>query len=353
MNEELRLALLVEDLLGCDEVKCVAARDALEAMGAFQDSAFRTLLAKAAQRPRDVSIPLRQRGSIGGFPVGGIIGRGGFAFVWRTEHEGVEACLKVGYRARAGAGRVTRLVSHPGPSSSGVPHDQACANGLRARGGGLAAGSISPDDVHALIQGEAAFLRGLEGDLFPKVHASGVEDDAAWYAMELLPGDSLRSVIRAGGGASIDLQLFARLARELGTMHGRDGTFFHGDLKPDNIILCGDRLRCIDPSARPETVPGLRGTTTVAYNPFGLAGESADVLALTLTLLEVRYGLAPYATYEQPCADLVTAAERLGTLTELRNTGGLARTLVSWIAEPPTLDEVDRTLRKAARSGAA
>ena len=111
-----------------------------------------------------------------------------------------------------------------------------------------------------------------------------------------------------------------------------------------------DRLRAIDPSARSGAALGLKATITVAYNPFALTGERADTLALALTILETRFGIAPFASLRQPLA--ASSRERRDeAIAPVADAGGLAKTLLSWVADPPTYAEMDRALRRHAKTG--
>lgn len=165
------------------------------------------------------------------------------------------------------------------------------------------------DDPQAVeLHAEAALLRALQGDLLPAVHASGVDDDVAWVAMDFFSGPTLRRVIEQNNAKSLPLlRLVARVCRELADLNAADGVFFHGDLNPDHLIVTGDRLQAISPAARDETVD---------------TGEHLDTRALARTLLEALY--TPGSDSDDP----------------------LEQRLREWVDAPPAYAEMDQALRR-------
>lgn len=332
MSFEDRVHELVDQLLGADPVLCAQARDALLSMGGFSHPYIREVLDRESRSTG-------RHGRVGGHVLGEVIGRGGFGTVYRTNPvEGVDGacCLKVGHATGGGAARVPRL---PAPAqkatSQGVPWDQRCADALHDAG----VADPSADEVQEVVLEEAALLRALEGDLFPRVHASGVEGQLAWYAMELLEGPTLRELIRSSEARALPLtQLVARVCRELADLRHLDDRFFHGDLKPENLVFIGGRLRAIDPALR-RPVGRLQATLTLAYNPVALSGEQADTCALSLTLLEALFGRVPFDSLRQPLAEVSLPVDE--TMAPLE------RRLVGWVMSPPSYAEMDRQLRKA------
>lgn len=326
MNFEQRVQRLVDQLLGADPRLCAQARDELLSLGGFSHPYIRQVLDRESRSTG-------RHGRVGGHVLGEVIGRGAFGVVYRTHPvEGVsgECCLKVGY-----SGRVPRLETQKA-TSQGVPQDERLADALHDDASVVDA---SAEEVQEIVLEEAGLLRALEGDLFPRVHASGVEGELAWYAMELIEGPTLRALIRQGQARALPLRpLVARVCRELADLRHLDDRFFHGDLKPENLILSGARLRAIDPALR-RSVGRLRATLTLAYNPRALTGEEADTCALSLTLLEALFEQTPFVALRQPLPSI--------SLPVSPGMSPLERQLVEWVMSPPAYAEMDRGLRRA------
>lgn len=343
MDFEDRVRELVDQLLGADPRLCAAARDELLALGGFSHPYIREVLGRESRTTG-------RHGRLGGHRLGEVIGRGGFATVYATDPiEGATGacCLKVGHATGGGSARVPRL---PAPArkatSQGVPADERCADVLRAP---ARVEEASADEVQEIVLEEAALLRAMEGDLFPRVHASGVEGDLAWYAMDRLEGPTLRELIRTGQARTIPLaRLAARVCRELGDLRNLDDRFFHGDLKPENLVFTGDRLRAIDPALRRDT-GRLRATVTLAYNPAALTGEQADTCALSLTLLEALFDRLPFNGLRQPLDRVALSVDESLSIDEA--TPPLERQLLAWVTTPPSYAEMERALRKLSQAG--
>lgn len=159
------------------------------------------------------------------------------------------------------------------------------------------------EELHA----KAALLRALQGDLLPTVHASGVDDEVAWVAMDFFAGPTLRELVRQKKARTLPLlRQVARVCRELADLNASDGVFFHGNLNADHLVVTQDRLRAISPAARDEST----GCT-----------EQVDTRALALTLLEAMFD---HADVDDP----------------------VARYLREWVDAPPTYAEMDRALRR-------
>src|SRR5581483_7657874 len=69
------------------------------------------------------------------------------------------------------------------------------------------------------------------------VHETGVEGTAAWYAMDLVEGGSLRGLLEKRRALPWEeaCALIAKLARTLERCH--EAGVVHRDLKPENVLL--------------------------------------------------------------------------------------------------------------------
>lgn len=161
----------------------------------------------------------------------------------------------------------------------------------------------------------AAFLeeaRNLARFAHPNiVHVFGVweENGTAYLVTEFLRGQSLREVVETRGALNENeaLQLIAPICDAVETVHLNG--LLHGDIKPDNIILCDDgRVVLLDFGlTRPAPTGNYHTTLLVPQSAQGTAGYApleqysrnsrtgiwSDVYALAATLWHLLRGEAP------------------------------------------------------------
>ena len=302
-----------------------------------------------------------------GYRLGECVGRGGFGMVHRAfpvvmgADGGPPLCIKRGYPTWGGGRRMTRLVSTIGPpTSQGLYADEQPASALWY-GTVVGVASVSAAQVRTIIADEYVFLKEQPPGLFPRVFERGEAEEMAYYVMEYIAGLNLRFTLR-GTSAADRAALLARFTPLLENMrdrHAADSAFYHGDLKPDNIVVAGDRLWLIDPALRPISYTGADGyltgsgphtTITVAYNPLGVRGAQADTAALAITLFELLTGQQPFRAWDQPLW-LDTGAIALDDHSSVQSFLDLRRfdpfranpflaQLLDWIAFPPPYAEM-------------
>lgn len=237
-----------------------------------------------SERPLAAVTRLRPGSQLGPWRLEALLGRGGFAEVWRAV----------------------------GPASSRpvalkVVTDDEHATILRAE-----------TRTHALVR-----ARGLVGLI-----ASDVEATPPWLALELMTGGTLRDRLsaarRSSGPGGIEpakaLQLVESILEVLARLH-REG-IVHGDLKPENVLFDGEgrpRLSDLGLSRRlsahtatlvlSRSLADARWAGTVDYMAPELRSgcrptERSDVFALGVVLYETLLGQRPQGVGASPGAVL-------------------------------------------------
>lgn len=132
--------------------------------------------------------------------------------------------------------------------------------------------------------------------------------------MEKLEGVVFRNII---GSLSVkaNLKIIKSILVSCIYLSDNDPFFFHGDLKPENVIVNGQKIHLIDPvpricndrsrSSDPDEVEISTKSIgkvdeqfrllTIQYNPFALSGIRADTLAISIMILEVLLKSHPFS----------------------------------------------------------
>ncbi|MGW8882832.1 serine/threonine-protein kinase, partial [Streptomyces mirabilis] len=200
-----------------------------------------------------------------------------------------------------------------------------------------------PDSMHDRLIARTK----KEAQTAARVHHSGIvtvfdvaeHDDAPWIVMELVRGTSLAAQGRLGWERAA--KLGADLADALA--HAHAAGVVHRDLKPDNVLLAGDRVLITDFGIARilDEVSELTSTNTVIGTLHYMAPErlegkpvagSVDLWALGATLYAAVEGHPPFTGPTQ--AAIITAI-LTGPLPPAPNAGPLGEILHALLAKDP------------------
>jgi predicted Ser/Thr protein kinase len=155
------------------------------------------------------------------------------------------------------------------------------------------------DDARDRFAQEAHLLERLDGRGFPRFVESGLDAEQPWFAMELVPGTTLRDRVREEGplSGSEALSLAKQLVDALLVL--QEQRALHRDLKPANIMVDGDRAVLIDLGIAKvfDAATSTQPAGTVSYMAPELFGRRvhprSDVYSLGLLLLYASTGTLP------------------------------------------------------------
>jgi serine/threonine protein kinase len=156
-----------------------------------------------------------------------------------------------------------------------------------------------PDDARERFAQEADLLERLDGRGFPRFVEAGLDADQPWFAMELVPGTTLRDRVREEGPLPGPEAL--RLAQQMvdALLVLQEERCLHRDLKPANIMVDGDRAVLIDLGIAKvfDAATSTQPAGTVSYMAPELFGRRvhprSDVYSLGLLLVYASTGVLP------------------------------------------------------------
>ncbi|WP_369372357.1 protein kinase [Promicromonospora sp. Populi] len=155
------------------------------------------------------------------------------------------------------------------------------------------------DDARERFAQEAQLLERVGGRGFPRFVEAGLDATQPWFAMELVPGTTLRDRVREDGPLSgrAALGLAAQLVDALLVL--QEERCLHRDLKPANIMVDGDRVVLIDLGIAKvfDAATSTQPAGTFSYMAPELFGRRvhprSDVYSLGLLLVYASTGTLP------------------------------------------------------------
>lgn len=158
------------------------------------------------------------------------------------------------------------------------------------------------EDVLGRVRAEVRAARRIGHPNVCRVHELHVEGDALFLAMELLEGATLRQRIARAVPLGEAIELARQLGAGLAAAH-RAGVV-HCDVKPENVILVGERLVVTDfgiargLDTKPASSTGVVEGTPTYMAPEQCRGEAVtprtDVYALAAVVYEILVGRPPF-----------------------------------------------------------
>lgn len=228
-----------------------------------------------------------------GYRITRFLGRGGFTSVFLAQHEssGEKVALKVG-QAAGGGRQVTRLLEVTGRRTpDGISPDELPAEAVFFDPQGARIDLFDEQEVRSMLVSEADLLTNCKHDNLVQLRDRLMVDGNCVLVLDYVRGKTLREKIRSLEG--IHLNWFLALVRALIALKDQAVLEYHGDLKPENVIVKpSGKVVMIDPAMR-----GLESdvvTTTPHYNPMLLTDSKADVMAIGIMIYEILTGTLPF-----------------------------------------------------------
>lgn len=230
---------------------------------------------------------------IRGYRVDQFLGRGGFASVYLAldEDTGEKVALKVGHPSGGGR-QVTRLIDVSSRRTpEGISPDELPGEAVFFEANGVRIDLLDDAEVRASLRNEAELLQGADSPNLVRCREALLDDGPPILVLDHVRGKTLREKIRSLEG--IHLNWFLALVRSLIGLQESAQLDYHGDLKPENIVIKpSGKVVMLDPAMRVSTQGAI--TTTPHYNPLLLTESRADVMAIGIMIYEILTGTLPF-----------------------------------------------------------
>ncbi len=228
-----------------------------------------------------------------GYRVDRFVGRGGFSSVYLAVDERTDekVALKVGHPSGGGR-QVTRLLEvTPKRTPGGISPDELPGEAVFFGNEKVRIDHFDGQEVRSMLQAESELLRGLDSPHLPRLRDAYLDDERPVLVLDHVRGKTMREKIRALEG--IHLNWFLAIVRGLIELKEKTPFAYHGDLKPENIVVKpSGKVVMLDPAMRRSQSGAI--TTTPYYNPLVLTDSKADVMAIGIMIYEILTGTLPF-----------------------------------------------------------
>jgi serine/threonine protein kinase len=180
-------------------------------------------------------------------------------------------------------------------------------------------------DADQLLRQQISKLRAVTTAGMPRVLESFSRPGTSYYFMNIAPGKTLRQLMKEG---PIKTDVLIALAKTLERLQNDPAFEYHGDLKPENIMVDGNQILILDPGyfGELDTIDGTEpniAVTTPMYYPELIPDDNH---ALGLILWEIATGQhALTERFPQPQFDPSRHAARLDNYVRGFQSVGKAR----------------------------